>query len=303
MSTSKQFKRTYELLIGDVNGGSGLSLTGNEDENEGLQLAFRIRKNIDNKEQSNTCDIQLTNLSDASINTIRKRNLAVILKVGYNGNNKVLFSGMTSEVDTDEGSSSDRVTSVKCVPADGLYYAPTISRTFPAGTTPREIISFLIGQSTALSRASFNSDNIDKKFPFGYPVEGSVQEIMNELSRDFDFNYRIDGSRIYVNDPNRYQSPSSVERAFVVSPNTGLIGVPTFATADGKKNEKDKTAKEGVKFKALLNPLLQPGQAVKIDDTTITGIFRINTASYSGDWRGNNWEVTCQCSKIIGQEV
>ncbi len=168
------------------------------------------------------------------------------------------------------------MTSIKCVPADSLYYSPVISRTFPANTTPREIINFLIGQSGSLSKASFNSDNLDTKFPFGYPVEGSIQSIMNELSRDFDFNYRIDGSRIYVNDPNRYQSPNSVERAFVISPDTGLIDVPTFASADGKKNKDDKTAKDGIRFKALLNPLLQPGQAVKITDTNITGIYRIN---------------------------
>jgi hypothetical protein len=303
VSTSKQFKRTYELLIGEANGSSGLKLVGNEDTSEGLQLQFDIKKNIDNKEQSNSCNLKLTNLSEASINPIRKRNSAVILKVGYNGNNKVLFSGMNSELETDDSGSSDKITSIKCVPADNLYYSPTISRTFPAGTTPRDIISFLIGQSTVLSRASFNSKNIDVKFPFGYPAEGSVQDVMSELSRDFDFNYRIDGSRIYVNDPNRYQSPSSIERAFVISPNTGLIGTPTFATADGSKNDKDSTAKDGVKFKALLNPLLQPGQAVQIKDTTITGTYRINTAEYKGDWRGSAWEVTCHCAKIIGEEV
>lgn len=303
MSTSRQFKRTYELLIGKPNGGEGLRILGDEDANDGLQLQFDINKNIDNKEQSNTCAIKLTNLSEASINSIRRRNSAVVLKVGYNGLNKVLFTGMTSEVDTDERASVDRVTTIKCVPADSLYYSPFISRTFPPGTTPREVIRFLIGQSPALSKASFNSENIDKKFPFGYPVEGSVQSIMNELARDFNFHYRIDGSRIYVNDPNKYQAPNSVERAFVISPTTGLLGVPAFATADGKKNKDDVTARDGMKFKALLNPLIQPGQAVLLRDTTINGTFRVNTANYSGDWRGNTWDVTCYCSKIIGTET
>ncbi len=113
----------------------------------------------------------------------------------------------------------------------------------------------------------------------------------------------IELTRIYVNDPNRYQSPNSVERAFVISPDTGLIDVRTFASADGKKNKDDTTAKDGVKFRALLNPLLQPGQAVKIEDTNITGTYRVNTSSYSGDWRGNEWSVTCHCAKLTGSEV
>lgn len=300
---SLQFRRTYELLIGKPNGGKGFQVIGNEETEEGFQIQFDIKKNIDNKEQSNTCDIKLTNLSEKSINSIRVPNLAVVFKVGYNGNNKVLFTGMTAEVDTDERASSDRVTTIKCVPSNSLFYSPQISRTFPAGTSPRAVLEFLIGQSTSLSKASFNSSNIDKKFPFGYPIEGSIQEILSELARDFDFHYRIDGNRLYVSDPGLYQSPNSVERAFVISPDTGLIGTPTFATADGKKNKEDKTAKDGVKFKALLNPLLHPGQAVSIKDTDITGTYRINTASFSGDWRGNEWSVTCHCSKIIAKEV
>jgi hypothetical protein len=299
-----QYNRTYELLVGQPNSGKGIQILGDEVEETGLQIKFSVNKHIDNKENSNTCEIKITNLSEDSVNTIQKRNMAVVLKVGYNGNNKILFTGMTSEVDTDDKQSgSDRVTTIKCVPADSLFYSPVISRTFPANTTPRTIINYLIGQSTTLAKSSFNSSNIDKKFPFGYPVEGTVKQILNELSRDFDFNYRIDGNRLYVNDPNKYQSPNSIERAFVISPGTGLLGVPTFASADGKKSKEDKTAKDGVKFKALLNPLLQPGQAVSIKDTSITGTYRVNSAKFTGDWRGGSWDVTCHCSKILGTEV
>ncbi len=301
---ARQFNRTYELLIGQPNPGKGIQIVGDEAREEGLQIQFTIKKHIDNKEQSNTCEIKLFNLSESSINSIRKKNLAVILKVGYNHNNKILFTGMTNEVDTDDKvDGSDRATTIKCTPANHLVYAPTISKTFPAGTTPRMVIDYLIGQTTSLSRSSFNSTNIDHKFPFGYPVEGTVKEVLDEMSKDFNFHYRIDGNRVYVNDPDKFQSPNSVERAFVISPDTGLIGVPTFASSDGKKNKDDETAKDGVRFKALLNPLLQPGQAASVKDTTIEGTFRINSAEFKGDWRGNTWDVTCHCSKITAVEV
>lgn len=299
-----QFNRTYELIIGKPNSGRGLQIIGDELEKSGLQIDFNVKKNIDNKEQGNTCTIRITNLSEDSINSIQKKNLAVILKVGYNGDNKLIFSGIISEIETDDRSSGqDRVTSVKCVPADSQVYSPVISKSFPANTTPRVIISYLIGQSTALSKASFNSENIDKRFPFGYPVEGTVKQILNELARDFDFQYRIDGHRLYVNDPDKYQSGNSIERAFVISPDTGLIGVPTFASSDGKKIKEDVTQKNGIKFKALLNPLLQPGQAVTLKDTTIKGTYRINSVDFNGDWRGNEWYATCHCAKINGKEV
>lgn len=294
-----QFNRTYELIIGKPNGGTGLHIIGDEVEELGLQINFNIKKNLDNKKQSNTCTIKLTNLSEESINSIQRKDLSVVLKVGYDGDNKVIFTGITSEIETDDNQGGqDRTTSIKCVPADSLIYSPTISKTFPANTTPRVVINYLIGQSTSLSKASFNSDNIEARFPFGYPVEGTLKQILDELSRDFDFQYRIDGNRLYVNDPNKYASGNSVERAFVISPDTGLIGVPTFASADGSKQRDDTTKKNGVKFKALLNPLLQPGQAITLKDSKIEGTYRINSTEFTGDWRGSVWHVTCHCSKL-----
>lgn len=304
MNEKRQFNRTYELVISDPKTSKGLRIVGNEDKNDGLQISFSIKKHIDNKNQSNTCDIKITNLSNDTINFLRERNLAVVFKVGYDDDNKVLFTGMTTEVDEDDNYGSvDKVTSIKCVPANTVFYSPIISKTFPAETTPRSIIEFLVGQDSNLNLASINSKNIDVRFPFGYPIEGTVKQVLDELSRDYNFNYRIDGKRLYINDPNTYQSSNSAQSAFVISPDTGLIGLPTFATADGKKPKKDQTAKNGVKFTALINALIQPGQAVSIKDTEISGIYRVNSAEFKGDWRGGGWYVVCHCSKLNAKEI
>lgn len=300
-----QFNRTYRLVIGKPNSGKGIEIIGDEKNNQGLQISFDVKKHVDNKEKSNDASITLYNLSEDTINYIQQDNLAVFLFVGYSGNNKLLFQGITQEIDTDDRMrGSDRKTTIKCVPADSLVYSPSISKTFPANTTPRQIINYLISQSTTLSRASFNSKNVDERFPFGYPVSGTPKQILNELARDFNFTYNIDGKRLYVADVNRYQSPNSVERAFVISPSTGLVGVPSFASADGKKTKDDTTRKSGVKFTALCNALIKPGSAVSIKDTTINGIFRVNSAEYKGSWRDSNtWYVECWCSKLSGREV
>jgi len=293
------FRRTYELILGEPDSSKGLRLIGDEQKNQGLQISFRIKKNIDNKENSNTCIIDIYNLSEDSIKYIQRDNMAVVFKVGYEGDNKVLFTGMINEIRTDDYTGrTDRKTTLKCVPAETLVYQPTLSKTFPAETTPRQIINYLVGQSTALTRASFNSDNIDDPFPFGYPVQGTIKTILNELARDFNFVYRIDGKRLYINDPNKYQSKNSVEKAFVISPTTGLIGVPTYSSGDSKKLKSDVQKKNGVKFTTLMNPLIIPGSAISIKNTQINGVFRVDSCEYSGDWRGNKWEVECLCSKI-----
>lgn len=301
MATPKyQFKRTYELIIGKPDSGEGLRIVGDEDKNEGLNIKFRIKKFLDNKENDNKTEIKITNLSESSINYIKKEDMSLILKVGYGGDNKLVFTGNISEVETDnpKGKETDRETTIRCVPSAVISYVPDLSRSFPPNSTPRDILNFIVRQSTGISKSSFNSENIDKPFPFGYPIEGTPRQVLNTLATDFDFTYRIDGGRLSVSDPNEYEAPNSKSRATLISPDTGLKGTPTYASPDGKKIKNAETKKNGVKFKALLNPLLQPGHAVKLADTEITGVYRINTVEMVGDWRRGDWEVNCWCAFI-----
>lgn len=299
-----QFYRTYKLVIGSPETNKGIVITGDDAKDSGLQMKFGIKKHIDNSEKANEASIELFNLSEESINYIQKPDIAIFLYVGYNNNNKLLFQGIIKEVDTeDRASRRDRRTTLRCTPADSLVYQPSISKTFPANTSPREIVNYIVGQSPTLSKASFNSSNIDDKFPFGYSVSGTPKEILDDLARDYNLFYRIDGRRLYISDPNRYQSPNSTERAFVISPSTGLLGVPVYASPDGKTNKDDTQRKDGIKFTALCNALIIPGSAISIKDTVINGIVRVNSCEYKGDWRGNTWQVTCWCSKLSGQEV
>lgn len=294
-----QFKRTYELIIGEPSTGNGLQIIGDEDKNEGLDIDFHIKKFLDNKESDNTADITITNLAEKTVNFIRKENIKIMLKVGYNGDNKLVFAGNVAEIENKERAGSvDKQTILRCIPDATVFYSPTISKTFPPNTSTRDILNFLTGQGSSVSKASFNSDNIDKTFPFGYTIEGTPKEILNDLSRDFNFHYRIDNGRLYVSDPNRYETESSKERAFLISPSTGLIDTPAYASPDGKKIKNAQTKKEGVKFKALLNPLIQPGVAVKLESSVISGVFRVNGVEMRGTWRGGEWSVTCWCAIV-----
>lgn len=295
---NKQFRRTYELTIGDPQA-KGVFINGDEENNEGLAINFSITKNIDNSKDNDRCSISITNLSEDSINYIKEKSSAVILKVGYNGDNKLLFQGIVQELETDDRTGNvDRVTSLRCVPADAFIYNSNVSKTFPENTTPRQIINYLIGNSQSLSRASFNSDNIDVSFPFGYSIEGSTQQVLKELARDFKFDWRISSDKLYISDPDKYEKPNSVERAFLFTPNTGMIGRPIFVTGDGRDVEDSENRRKGVKFKSLINPLVRPGSAVKVQDTALKGVYRVNSVEYRGDWRGNSWEATYTCSKL-----
>lgn len=300
--TKYKFNRTYEIVLGDPVSGKGLRLVGNEAENEGLHISFRIKKKISNRESSNESELVISNLSNSNLNFIKTRTETVVVKLGWAGDNKVVFIGNISEIiEEDDPSSTEKRTTIRATPAITTVYDPNISRTFPAGSSARTIIQWLIGQNSQLVRASFNSETVDTTYPYGKAVEGTVKQILDEMSGELGFYYRIDNNRLYVSDQKAYQSPNSVARAFEVSPATGLVGIPVYASSDGKritrKNKKN-IQKDGIKFTSLINPLYQAGQAIVIKDAPLAGTYRINACEFSGDWSSAQWYVTCWCSAI-----
>lgn len=296
----KQFSRTYELSIGKPQS-KGVSIEGDEKENKGVQISFSITKNINNTEDKDACQISLVNLSQDTLNYIKEESSAIQLKVGYEGDNRTLFQGIVQEIEGDDGmGGTDRVTTLRCVPGDSLIYKNTLSKSFPPNTTPKQIINHIIGNSESLVRASFNSEVIDKQFPFGYSIEGSAQDTLKELSRDFGFDWRIVGDKLFISDKDKYErsDSNSSERVFVLSPTTGLKGRPIYVKGDGREVEGSENKRKGVKFTSFINALIRPGSAVKVSDTQLPGVYRVNSVEYKGDWRGGDWDAVYTCSKI-----
>ena len=306
------FKRTYYLIFGNPKKGEGLEIVGDEDKNEGLQITFRVRKFLNNSDQPNLMELEIVNLSEENLNYIKKETESLSLSVGYGGENVLLFTGNILEVESDyhKGGSPDKVTKITCTPSSGMIYNPSFNKTFPAGTTVKAVVDYVVKSDSNLVQSSYNSVAMNKKFPFGYTVHGTGKQVMDELSREFNFTYRIDQNRLSISDHGEYQSKSSKGNAFLLTWDTGLKKAPTYASPDGKKisltPSKKKTSQEklkekhaGIKCTAFLNPLLVPGSAIKLEGTDHDGVYRVSGSDFSGDWRSTDkWDVELYCTKL-----
>ncbi len=79
---------------------------------------------------------------------------------------------------------------------------------------------------------------------------------------------------------------------------TGLIENVYRVSGDSRRSKKDKVKKQSVQWKMLLNPDIQAGGIVKLEDTLITGWYKIDTIRHTGDYRGNPWYTECRASAI-----
>jgi len=47
-----------------------------------------------------------------------------------------------------------------------------------------------------------------------------------------------------------------------------------------------------------LNPDIVPGDIIRLEDTLITGWYKVTEIRHSGDWRGTAWYSEFRCSAI-----
>ena len=282
----KFFDRKYLLQIGDTALGKGLAI----DE---LQVAFSIKKTINNKDTPDTCSITITNLSEESI-VLTETNFSVTsFYCGYQGQLVRVFYGQTRETATTK-KGTDRVTKIDVSTYATELGHQIISRIIPENGTVRDVIE-VIRRTTAIAKGVYSGNNLDAIMVYGYPLSGTPKAMLDQVCNDYELQWRIDGESLYITDSETIEN-NSEDLAVVIGPETGLIDKPYFFSGSDTKSKDDEKAKKGVRFTALLNPNVNPGTLVKIEYKGVQTYVKVEEVEYQGDFRGNAWYIHCTCS-------
>jgi hypothetical protein len=304
-----QFGRKASLIVST--GTVGLDLS---------QFRFTFRTTNSDAQTPNTLYVRVYNLSPetvAKIGTNTSTEFSTItLQAGYeNGNFGIVFAGSIKQTATGRERNVDSYIDIWAADSDLWYNFSVISQSIVAGQKPDQVISAITGaaSSNGTPPIKFATDTSGL-------IAGSAAGTANALSRG---KVLFGMSRDYARDwADKYGFRWSIQNgefvlvpitgyrpgeAVVLSSTTGLIGVPE-ATQDG------------VKVRALLNPLIRIGclvQIAKSDINQITtqqqglkydaaiatvvtaaGTYRVMTAEFSGDSRGTDWYVDMICLAV-----
>lgn len=284
-----QLNRGYKLIIGDFKNGNGIAI-------EDLQITFDINKSSDNSQSTNSATIEIYNLSQASLKFLQTEYPAAVLYVGYMGELDMLFAGEVIHRTT-RRSGADRVTQLQMGSGYTELNYTTVSQTIPAGRTCRDVVEELRKYMPNVNRGVYNGTNLNSQIVKGYPLSGSVREELDTLCDAHNLEWRVDNNVLYVNDKSRAKNENFNE-AFVISPSTGLIDIPYDESGNRRRNKDDPVKKNGVQFQMLINPKVSAGDIIKLEDTEITGWFKVDAVRYSGSYRGGNWIQEVNCSAI-----
>lgn len=285
-----QVNRVYRLQVGNAVTGEGLDINN-------LQVTFDISKSSSNKDKTNSASIEIYNLSDESLKLLDVDYPAAVFSAGYRDIGiKRLFAGQVTNVTTRK-SGTDRITQIQMGAAYTDINHSVMSQLTAPGRTVKDVAEDIRKAIPNVSRGVYNGTNLNNPIIYGYPLQGTPKEMLNELSEKYQLDWQIDDDVLYVHDNDRGNT-ENFEQAYVISKYTGLIENAYRVSGDIRRSEKDKAKKQSVQFKMLLNPDILPGDIVRLEDTLITGWYKVDDLRYSGDFRGQAWYTEVRASAI-----
>ncbi len=291
MAIIYQKNRAYSLIIGDIETGDGFEVTE-------LNISFDVSKSSSNKDKTNSCVIEVYNLSKEKQKLLEKDYIAAVLSAGYHDTAiKRLFAGQVTEATTRK-SGTDSITQIRMGSSYTELNHSTLSKYVAPGKTYRDVLEEIRKELPGVSRAVYNGTNLNNPVLDGYPLSGTAREMLDEISEAQQVEWHIDDGVLYANDMSG-TSTDNLATSFIINKTTGLIELPYAVSGDRARAKKDPVKKTGVQMKILLNPEILPGSIILLEDDNFGGYYKVESTRTYGQWRSNDWYTDLRCSQKI----
>jgi hypothetical protein len=285
MTKHNQFIRKAKLLIGKGDAGVDMS---------NLQFTFQIKQA--QKSNPQHASIRIYNVSDKTAHPEYTR---IVLEAGYqNGAYGTIFDGEI--VQTRLGRENAVDTYMDILAAEGYSaHQAVVNTTLAAGSTALDVAE-AAAKAMGLPLVNYVTTPLPR-FPRGKALYGMAREILSGAAATMGASWYYLSNAIELV-PLDGGKPTE---ATVLNAATGMIGWPEIT-------------QDGVSVRCLLNPRLDIGSPLRIDNASILraqastdvhflnnypkvdadGLYRIYVIEHRGDTRGNDWYSDIICLSI-----
>ncbi|MGG6311559.1 phage protein [Paenibacillus macerans] len=174
---------------------------------------------FDNDALPNESEIRIWNLSQTTLNNIKK-NDTLMVNLGYRGDVGTILHGRISSFGT-KWEGVDKVTTIHVLDSEDLSKREIKEIAFAKGTLASAIIKQMAGY-IGLPIGQFEL-NQDYRYQEGYTAKGKVTDIITAVAKDCGTSAYINKQKLYVRNLRR-----GGDAVFDLSEETGLIGSPEY---------------------------------------------------------------------------
>lgn len=272
-----------------------------------LKCVFKVEKSV--FPTVNFAEVKIYNLESNTETSIIKEGSRIIIEAGYDGFIQTtttdangdpvkisspkqygnIFDGEVVQILRDREDNIDYTLTLIAYDGDAYLNRSFIKFSVNKGMNQRQIINQLAVQATNPADVGHISPDLSTKtLPRGKVFFGAPKGYLRDIARDNNANLWIDDGQITI----AKVTDIPKGQALVLSPQTGLIGVP-------------QQTQEGVQYRSLMNPAITLFSLVKLDNTIVRqlklqmgqlpaildddGQYQTAKIVHTGDTRGNDW--------------
>lgn len=262
-----------------------------------LRIDFEVSKGIGSKQ--NTATISIWNLTASHRKQLGEELDKIELKVGYrDGPLSTIFKGNIRDV-THTKDTADVKSEMECGDGDEAFSKGAVSKTFPAGTKPKEIVEYLAGEMPGATKGEMKGIDDLPAYKRSVTLFGWSWSEMDKIGREQGFYWSIQNGQVEA-----LKNDQVLQGTTVLSSETGMLSIPEVTD-------------KGVKIKALLNPEIAPGRQIDVRSDFLDegsgrdkrktdqggGIFRVSDVTFTGSTRSEEYYVEAEASRVEGGKV
>ncbi|WP_176080805.1 phage protein [Paraburkholderia tropica] len=286
------------------------------------KLRFTFQTTNSDAQTPNTLYVRVYNLAPQTAQRIGTQGSAefttITLQAGYeSGNFGIIFQGTIKQTAKGRERNVDNFLDIWAADGDEWYNFAVMSLSIAAGQNPQQVINSIVQAPSVngVKPVNFAQDasgliagaapGLKQALSRGKVIFGLPRDYARDWAAKYGYRWSIQNGEFVVVPITGYRPGEAV----VLSSTTGLIGVPE-ATQDG------------VRVRALLNPLIRIGCLVQIAQgdinhiaqqqfgltspktlptatlATAQGTYRVMVAEFTGDTRGDPWYVDLICLAV-----
>lgn len=283
--TRQQYRRRCSLIVAGESG-DGIDLSK-------LRIVFSVKK--EDAETPNAATVKVYNMALETAKRIKGEYSRVILQAGYESNFGTIFDGNIINLKFGREGDADTYVEIEAGDGDEAYNYAVVSTTLAAGSTPQQQMGVCAASMAKMGvqRGYIGGDMAAQRLPRGRVMYGNARDFLRSAAKTTGTTWSVQDGRLQVV-PLGGLLPGQAVR---LNSRTGLIGAPEIDI-------------DGMRCRCLLNPLLQIGGMVQIDEASIAtetswqqiaggdGVYRLLTVEHSGDTCGNEWSSSLTCLDV-----
>lgn len=251
-----------------------------------LRVTFRVEKSL--QKEPNTAEIEVYNLNQGSRALTQTKPIAVRLEAGYDGNTELLFVGDVNWASSKLGA-TDWVTRLQCGDGSRAFNFARINKSYRAGTPAVDVLKDVAG-SMGLKVPTSAGEAVEfaKQFVSGKTSFGSSSLELDRIVKNAGRSWSVQNGKLQI-----VKDGVPIGRTqYTISEDTGMIGSPEYGAP---RNAKETPT---ITVRMLLHPGLAPGGLARIKSREVSGDFRIEKVSHSGDSQSQDWTTTIEAKHL-----